>query len=120
MKVITKSVQKKTLKSDGIRICIMRRIKPEFEFDMWLPALSPSTRLLADYQNGEISWKLFEKRLKKELLPKKKQYIEMIIGLSKRNNVTLLCWEDSAELCHRSIITQEIKKLSPNTAVLHK
>lgn len=120
MKIITKSVQKKISKSDGIRICIMRRIKPEFKFDMWLPALSPSTRLLSDYQNKEIPWKLFEKRLKKELLPEQQKYLEMIIELSKKNNVTLLCWEDSAKLCHRSIIAQEIKKLFPGTKVLHK
>lgn len=120
MKIFTKSVQKKALKSDGIRICIMRRIKPEFKFDMWLPSLSPSTKLLAAYQSKEISWPVFEKKLKKELLPKQKKYFEMIIGLSKKNNVTLLCWEDSPEKCHRNIIAQEIKKLSPRTSVLYK
>lgn len=120
MRITTGSIQKKTSKSDGIRICIMRRIKPEFKFDMWLPVLSPSTKLLAAYQNKKVSWPVFEKKLKKEILPKQKKYFEMIIGLSKRNNITLLCWEDSAEFCHRSIIAQEIKKLSPGTTVLHK
>ncbi len=113
----TKSVQLIRETSDGIRICTMRRIKPEFDFDMWLPVLSPSTELLKDHHDGKVTWEEFSKKLRKELFPKQNIYLEMIYGLSKTKSVTLLCWEETHEECHRSLLAQELQKLHPQLKI---
>jgi len=113
----TKSIQQTKGKNDGIRICTMRRIKPEFEFDMWLPTLSPSTELLKEHHEGKVTWEEFSKKLKEELFPTHNIYLEMIYELAKKKTVTLLCWEDSPKECHRSLIAQELQKLYPKLTV---
>ena len=57
----TKSIQKRKTKSDGVRICIMRRVKPHFKYDIWMPTLSPSTELLKNYHEQKIDWEIYEK-----------------------------------------------------------
>jgi uncharacterized protein YeaO (DUF488 family) len=69
----TRSIQLKKEKNDGIRICIMRRIKPSFKFDIWIKELSPTTKLLKDYHNKRLDWDKFEKEYKKQILKSKKK-----------------------------------------------
>ena len=64
----TKSIQQPRKNTDGIRVCIMRRIKPEFDFDMWIIPLAPSTELLKKYHGNEIGWKQYEELYSKEVL----------------------------------------------------
>lgn len=120
MKLIaTKSIQKKTSSKDGIRICIMRRIKPEFGFDIWLPRLAPSTQLLKEYLEQTIPYELFQKKFLKELA-KQQNFLELILFLAEKEPVTLLCWEESAEFCHRTIVTEQLKKIAPEVTILHR
>lgn len=113
----TKSIQEGTEKSDGVRICIMRRIKPEFQFDIWIPTLAPSTELLNEYHKKKINWDEFEKRFRKEVLLKEKKYLNLILYIAKKNIVTLLCWEETAEKCHRRLVAERIKELYPEVKV---
>ncbi|MBI1982362.1 MAG: DUF488 family protein [Candidatus Levybacteria bacterium] len=117
---MTKSIQAKTNKQDGIRICIMRRIKPEFEFDIWMPALAPSTRLLKTYHEGKIEWKEYEKRFIKTVLSKQKKYLKIILDILKKNSVTLLCWEETPERCHRRLTAERLKKLNHRISLILK
>lgn len=117
MKIQTKSVQAKSKKTDGIRICIMRRIMPEFVFDIWIPTLSPSTELLKKYHDKEISWKEYEVLFTKEVLDTQQKYLKIVSDIAKNNNITLLCWEEAPEMCHRRLIAQRIKKLYPDLIV---
>jgi uncharacterized protein YeaO (DUF488 family) len=113
IKITSKSITLKKNKRDGLRICVMRRVRPEYEFDLWIPKLAPSERLLRDYViNRKINWEDFSERYKKSVLSKNRLLINLIIYLAKRHKVTLLCFERTAKFCHRSLILEEIKKHS--------
>ncbi len=114
----TKSLQARKNSRDGLRICIMRRIRPEYNFDMWLPAVSPNEQLLQAYViNKSMQWDEFKPLFLSEL-KKNSQYLEIIYYLAKKGIVTLLCSEDSPDECHRSLVAKEIKKLYPTTRVI--
>jgi uncharacterized protein YeaO (DUF488 family) len=111
--LLTKSIQEKSEKTDGIRICIMRRIKPEFAFDMWLQLLSPSAELLKRYHDEEISWEKFEALLTEEVLKTQTKFLEIVADLASKQDVTLLCWEETPEKCHRRLVAQWIVARHP-------
>jgi uncharacterized protein YeaO (DUF488 family) len=115
----TKSFLKRKSFSDGIRIAVMRRIKPEYKFDIWLPVVSPSEKLLKQYViNKEITWEDFKPKFRREL-SKKRYFLNLIGEMAKTKNVTLLCFEEDHSYCHRSIITEMIQELYPNLKVKH-
>jgi uncharacterized protein YeaO (DUF488 family) len=114
--LFTKSIQEKNDKSDGIRICIMRRIKPEFEFDIWMPNLAPSTNLLNEYHQEKIDWGGFEKRYIKEMESQSK-YLVIVKDIAKKNNTTILCWELEGENCHRLLVSQFLRNLDPDLQI---
>jgi len=107
----TKSIQESKGPDDGLRVCIMRRIKPEFDFDLWLPNLSPSTELLQKYQEEGLSWEDFREQFLREIEDKDK-YFDLLGHLIKFSNVTLLCWEETSELCHRKIVGEILEERS--------
>ena len=113
MIIKTKSVQAKNEKSDGIRICIMRRIRPEFVFDIWMPTLAPSTELLKSYHDRRIDWKKYERRFAKEVLNRNQKYLDIVLDISQKDILTLLCWEDTPEMCHRRLVAEHLKKINP-------
>ncbi|MGA2967958.1 MAG: DUF488 family protein [Candidatus Levyibacteriota bacterium] len=119
MKLQTKSIQSKKSNSDGIRICVMRRIRPEFKFDVWVPNLAPPAKLLKAYHDKEISWEKFEKRFAREVLESKKEHVEILAELTKKHDVTILCWEKKGENCHRLLIAEKIKQLYPDIPIKH-
>ncbi len=113
MNITTKSIYSKIGKSDGLRICIMRRIKPEYKFDIWIPRLSPPEKLLKEYViNKQIPWKDFTKKFEKQVLKKNKTLLLFLIKLSSYSKVTLLCQEKSAKYCHRSLVLKECFKVA--------
>lgn len=120
MTIYTKSVQKEKEKDDGIRICIMRRIKPEFEFDIWMPHLAPSTELLRKYQEQEIDWEEFRKLFTADVLNTQSVYLEIVLDIAKKNTVTLVCWEETAEKCHRLLVTQKLAEFDSSVLIEHK
>lgn len=120
MAFFTKSIQKKSKKADGIRICIMRRIKPEFEFDMWIPRLSPSTELLKDYHHGKLSWKEFANLFTQQVLETEEIYLSVIINIAQKNPVTLLCWELTPKTCHRRLVAERIVQMDPALKIIYK
>lgn len=89
----------------------MRRIKPEYKFDVWLPKLAPSEKLLKAYVVDKImSWRAFSAEYDKKVLKKNKKLIDFLKDLAKQQKITLLCWEKSEKRCHRSLLLKEIKK----------
>lgn len=115
----TKSIQTHAEKKDGVRICIMRRIKPEFEFDIWMPTLAPSTELLQSYHEKIIDWKTYEKRFDKEVLSDSK-YLDLLEKLELNQTITLLCWEETPEKCHRRLVAEKLIKLHPQIKIVLK
>lgn len=109
----TKSLQYKKFPSDGLRICVMRRIKPEYDFDIWIPKLSPSEKLLNEYIiEKKISWSEFAKKFKKNVIIKQKDLLHVLAAISQKKKVTLLCWEKSQKQCHRKLLLDAIKSYS--------
>ena len=104
--------------SDGIRVCVMNSLHPEYEFDIWLPSLSPSRQLIEDYIiNQIINWSEFSQKYRAEQQLKNNQEIlTLLINLIKdthqnNRNVTLLCFEETSSGCHRQLIIEEIVKI---------
>ncbi len=90
----------------------MRGIKPEYKFDIWIPELSPPEDLLSKYViNKEISWEEFKPLFKKRVLAKQKRLLRLVKHLSYFSNVTLLCWEESEDKCHRSLVLEALEKI---------
>lgn len=105
----TKSIQHPSHAEDGLRVCIMRRVKPEFEFDMWIPHLAPSTELLQNYQEEKLSWDEFKDAFLEETKTQDKYY-SLIENLLSFSNVTLLCFEETSERCHRRIVGELLEE----------
>ncbi|MEX1052459.1 MAG: DUF488 domain-containing protein [Patescibacteria group bacterium] len=111
-KLASKSIIKRPTKSDGLRVCVMRRIKPNYKFDIWIPKLSPSTKLLDDYVvNKKLTWEEFSKKFKKQVLQKNNDLLQMLYGISTKRKITLLCFEVNDKKCHRSLIIEQLNNL---------
>ena len=124
----TRSVQSEIRKDDGLRILATRfrgRGLPSSKYDVWMPSLGPSEKLLKAVMGGAIEWKEFAKRYHEELYLDgpidersetiknhgQKSTLRLLKALAQRQNVTLMCHcvEDSRE-CHRFLLAKEIAK----------
>jgi uncharacterized protein YeaO (DUF488 family) len=59
-------------KRDGLRILATRfrgRGLPASRYDVWMPSLGPSERLLKRAQAGDITWAAFAREYRRELFP---------------------------------------------------
>ena len=110
-----KSIYAKPEKDDGARVLITRffpRGKKKDEFDMWVKDLAPSARLLKDYKEKNITWKMFKNQYLVEINENEaaKEKFEELFMLSKMQNVTILCYEKEGEHCHRNILMDLSKR----------
>ena len=117
MSLFTKSIQAKSKKSDGIRICIMRRPGDFSNFDIWMPVLAPSHQLLNDSHAKKIEWKEYEKRFVKEVLRGEKKFVHLLARLALENDITILCWEEKPQKCHRRLIAKECNNINPKLKI---
>ena len=104
---------------DGLRILATRfrgRGVPTNRYDVWMPSLGPSERLLRDGQSGRITWAQFLREYRRELFMDgpvdsrsrtiknhgQKFTLRLIKRLARRGRVTLMCHcaEDQPQ-CHR-------------------
>ena len=104
---------------DGVRILATRfrgRGMPTSRYDVWMPSLGPSERLLRAGQAGRISWPRFIREYRKELFMDgpvdarsksiknhgQKFTLRLIKRLARVGHVTLMCHcaEDQTQ-CHR-------------------
>jgi uncharacterized protein YeaO (DUF488 family) len=112
-------------KADGLRILVTRfrgRGLPANRYDVWMPSLGPSEDLLRRVLDGKISWSVFARAFRKELVMAgaidglnrsiknhgQKFTLRLIKALAARGPVTLMCHcAEEAEHCHR----YELQKL---------
>jgi uncharacterized protein YeaO (DUF488 family) len=109
-------------KTDGLRILVTRfrgRGLPASRYDVWMPNLGPSERLLGAGQDRRISWAQFSKQYRNELfldgpIDKRSRTIKnhgqkftlrLVKQLARRDRVTLMCHcaEDQLQ-CHRHVL----------------
>lgn len=125
MPLHTKSVSSPIERRDGLRILATRfrgRGVPTSRYDVWMPSLGPSERLLRSVQAGRISWATFVREYRRELFldgpidarsPSIKNHgqkftLRLIRRLAEDGPVTLLCHcAEDAPQCHR----YELRKL---------
>ncbi len=118
MAIRTKSVHEPATRADGRRILVTRfrgRGLPRSAYDVWLPALGPSERLLRAYQRGALSFAQFARAYRAELFsggaPEaanrtirnrgQKSLLRLLQALGAEGNLTLLCHCPAAQAhCH--------------------
>lgn len=113
---------------DGLRILVARfrgHGVPKSRYDVWMPSLGPSERVLRRVQSGAISWARFSKEYRSELFLDgpidklsrtiknhgQKFTLRLIKRLAQRGHVTLLCHcaEDQRH-CHRHVLQALVLK----------
>lgn len=120
MTLFTKSIQAKIDKKDGIRICIMRRPNKEADFNIWMPVLAPSNKLLDDIHAKKINWSEYVRRFTKEVLIGQRRFLKLVTEIALKHDVTLLCWEKSPKKCHRRLVAKACKKINSDLKVVLK
>ena len=122
----TRSVWSPPTKDDGLRILATRfrgRGLPVTRYDVWMPSLGPSERLLKSVLSGKIDWKTFTTRYREELFLDgpiddrsetiknhgQKSTLRLLKALGEKQHVTVMCHcdEDATE-CHRFLLRKEI------------
>ena len=107
---------------DGLRLLVTRfrgRGLPKNKYDVWMPNLGPSEKLLRDGQAGRQSWAEFSRHYRAELFETgtidtknrtiknhgQKFTLRLLKALAKRGTITLMCHcgEDQRQ-CHRHIL----------------
>jgi uncharacterized protein YeaO (DUF488 family) len=115
-KSVSSPIERET---DGLRILATRfrgRGLPTSRYDVWMPSLGPSERLLRNGHSGRITWAQFLKEYRRELFMDgpvdsrsrtiknhgQKFTLRLIGRLARNGNVTLMCHcaEDQPQ-CHR-------------------
>ncbi len=108
----TKSIQAQKESVDGLRISIMR--KPRGDYDMLILALAPSELLLSSYHENKINWDEYEREYLLEMYnnPDVEKILKFIIEAAKFTDITLLCWEETPDQCHRRLLLELIDMMS--------
>jgi|ERR1019366_505014 uncharacterized protein YeaO (DUF488 family) len=108
-------------KTDGLRVLVTRfrgRGLPASRYDVWMPNLGPSERLLGAGQDRRISWAQFSKQYREELfldgpIDRRSRIIKnhgqkftrLLKQLARRGRVRLMCHCDEDQLeCHRHVL----------------
>lgn len=113
-------------KADGLRILVTRfrgRGLPKNRYDVWMPSLGPSERLIRDFQREKISWAKFIVGYKAELFLDgpidsrsrtiknhgQKFTLRLIKKLARSGHVTLMCHcAEDQDRCHRHLLKKLI------------
>jgi uncharacterized protein YeaO (DUF488 family) len=106
---------------EGLRIGTVRYLprgvrKEEYArkdyFDVWLPAVAPSAKLIRSYRDGRLSWKSFEERYRGEMRKSTdaRQTITLISEIAKRTPISIGCYCEDEGRCHRSVLRKAIEE----------
>lgn len=120
MTLYTKSIQAEPSKKDGVRICIMRRPNADAIYDVWMPVLAPSHELLTDIHTEKIDKPEYNRRFHREVVLGQKKFIRFLANIAATNEVTILCWEEIPDKCHRKLVAEACKELDPNLKIVLK
>jgi uncharacterized protein YeaO (DUF488 family) len=103
---------------EGLRLGTVRRpprgvAKSDFArldyYDVWFPNLSPSAELVKEaLQAGdERAWAAFKRKFRREMSePDRSRELDMLAALSHRTNLSLGCYCENENFCHRSVLRE--------------
>jgi uncharacterized protein YeaO (DUF488 family) len=110
-------------KGEGLRLGTVRRPprgvpKREFAsrdyYDLWLPLLAPSARLIAMIRPDPSDpgrWRRFERAYRAELArPECRDALALLAALSHQINFSVGCYCEDARRCHRSILREVLRE----------
>jgi uncharacterized protein YeaO (DUF488 family) len=104
------------VRGEGLRLVTVRRPprgvpKARFaeldSYDVWLPNLAPSRKLLAAGQpaDEERARKAFERRYRAEMsMSDAARVLDLLAALSHRTSFSIGCYCENGKRCHRSIL----------------
>jgi uncharacterized protein YeaO (DUF488 family) len=79
-------------------------------FDVWLPTLAPSRDLLSQLKRGEVATERFLDRYRREMnATEPRQVIALLACLAERTSLSVGCYCESEERCHRSVLASLIR-----------
>ena len=109
-------------KGEGLRVGTVRRPprgvpKTEFAsrdfYDVWLPDLAPSEKLVAMAQQSDDAktWKTFERRYRAEMKrPEAARLLTLLAALSGGTAMSVGCYCEDESHCHRSILRELLRE----------
>lgn len=107
---------------EGLRLGTVRRPprgipKSEYAtrdfYDVWFPNLSPSPELMkaGKTSDDDASWSVFRKRFRSEMSgPETSRTLDLLAALSHQTNMSLGCYCDDENRCHRSVLRELLKE----------
>jgi uncharacterized protein YeaO (DUF488 family) len=108
--------------NEGLRLGTVRRPprgvpKTQFArldfYDVWLPNLAPSPKLVAHARRSQDdqSWKAFELKYRVEMnKPDATRVLDLLAAFSHQTSFSLGCYCENEERCHRSILRKLLAK----------
>ncbi len=115
-------------RGEGLRIGTVRRPprgvpKSEFAkrnyYDVWFPNLSPSPELVAEalHAADEKTWNAFKRKFRREMsAPDRSRELDLLAALSHDNNLSIGCYCEDENRCHRSILRELLKARNADIA----
>jgi uncharacterized protein YeaO (DUF488 family) len=109
-------------RGEGPRLGTVRRPprgvpKSEFAsrdfYDVWLPNLAPSERLIRTAQaaKSEAAWRKFVRRYRSEMKrPEASRVLDTLAALSRVANFSVGCYCEDERRCHRSILRELLRE----------
>ena len=116
-------------RQDGLRILVARfrgRGVPKNRYDLWMPNLGPSEKLLKRFLSGEIPWDRYSKSYQEELFLDggvdadnrliknhgQKFTLRLLKRLAEKQSITLLCHcAEEEQHCHRHVLRALISRM---------
>lgn len=105
---------------DGIRIGAARHLprgvkKEDYRrrgyFDVWMPVLAPSAELVAAYRGGDLAFRTFASRYRKEMKRAEASgVVRLLAAVARVTPVMVGCFCEDENHCHRSILRQLIEE----------
>ena len=89
-------------------------------FDVWLPSLAPSAKLLARFKNRDFDnpsvRKVFFDSYERELLgsAEGRQIVQFVAQVAARTSISIGCFCDDESRCHRSRLLKIIQHAPPD------
>jgi uncharacterized protein YeaO (DUF488 family) len=108
--------------NEGLRIGTVRRPprgvkKQDYAkldyYDVWLPELAPSARLI---KTAHADWKRFAQRYRREMR-EQEHLLQLLARLSRDGNFAVGCYCEDESRCHRSILRQLLAEHGARIAV---
>jgi uncharacterized protein YeaO (DUF488 family) len=107
---------------EGLRLGTVRRPprgvpKADFArldyYDLWFPNLAPSAELVQEAMDAkdDRAWAAFKRKFRIELKdPDKSRELDLLAALSHHTNITLGCYCENENRCHRSVLRDLLKE----------